>query len=238
MMEYFIKKNYRTNLDVIPYIDTLPRSSTYQYEIYKFARKIIKKHDLKNILDIGCGIGTKLYEIIYPVCEDIIGIDSSSDFINICKQEYSFGQWFIDDIEDKKIKLDRKFDIIISSDVIEHLVNPDNLLSYIRKFSNNDTFIIISTPERDLVRGIMSNGPPANKSHVREWNKMEFNKYIKSRGFDIIDHFVTFPKKKLSKTIMRTRPLEASRARTSQVILCKLSPVSSTPCPRRKLLLI
>ncbi len=213
MTEYFIKKNYRINLDVIPYMDTLPHSYYYQYEVYIFARKIIKKYDLKNILDIGCGIGTKLREIIYPVCEDIIGIDSSSDSINICKREYPFGQWFIDDIEDKKINLYRKFDTIISSDVIEHLVNPDKLLSYIREFSNSDTFIILSTPERDLERGKMSNGPPVNRSHVREWNQMEFNKYIKNRGFDIIDHFLTFPIKK---------PLDGTIMRTTQVILCKL----------------
>lgn len=200
------------NLDIVPYIDTLLHSYFYQYEVYKFARKIIIKHDLKNILDIGCGTGTKLYELINPVCEDITGIDVSSDSIKICNR-HSFGQWLIDDIEDKKIKLDRKFDTIISSDVIEHLVNPDNLLSYIREFSNSDTFIILSTPERDLERGKMSNGPPANKTHVREWNKMEFNKYIKSRGFDIIDHFLTFPMRK---------PFDVTIMRTTQVILCKL----------------
>lgn len=80
--------------------------------------------------------------------------------------------------------------MIICSDVIEHLVDPDILLSFLEK--SNFKFLILSTPERDSVqmkqRGLLWDGPPVNEAHVREWNFEEFEQYI-SYKFKIIDHF-------------------------------------------------
>jgi hypothetical protein len=59
----------------------------------------------------------------------------------------------------------------------------------------NFEVLIISTPDRELVykqekdKKFLS-GPPRNKAHVREWNFVEFEKYIGSK-FDIIKHEIT-----------------------------------------------
>ncbi len=192
MNNYYIKNNYKCNLEDkgknIVYLDNEKDSLIFQYEVYKFAQELIKKYNLKNVLDIGCGVGAKLNKLIYPVCKNIVGIDQKYA-IDFCKKKYSFGQWYFDDVENPVLELDKKFELIISSDVIEHLVDPDNLLNYIRKYADKDTFIILSTPERDLVRGKKSYGPPLNISHVREWNMIEFKKYIKSKKFNILNHF-------------------------------------------------
>ena len=181
---YFIKRGYKLNLDqegkAIPYLDCIEDSKSYQVAVYKFARKLIKEKKLKNILDIGCGYGLKLKKFILPVCQDIVGIDQQHA-ISFCKENYKFGMWCVDNIENPKLKLKRKFDLIISSDVIEHLVDPDKLLEYIKRFCYKNTIIILSSPERDIVRGKYSFGPPENKAHVREWNKREFYNYIKSK---------------------------------------------------------
>lgn len=193
MNNYFIKNGYRCNLtnsgNAIPYLDDSHTASLYQVKVYVFAKRLIKKYKLKNVLDIGCGFGVKLNKIIFPVCDNIVGIDTEHA-IDFCKQEYNFGRWFEDDIENSILKLNEKFDLVISSDVIEHLVDPDNLLYYIRKYSHNKTHIIISSPERDLVNGKNSYGPPLNRTHVREWNKTEFCNYIRRRNLTIIKHFL------------------------------------------------
>jgi SAM-dependent methyltransferase len=82
----------------------------------------------------------------------------------------------------------RRFDLIICADVIEHLVDPDVVLRWIRLFSKPTSRIVLSTPERDLRRGRRSLGPPENLGHVREWNSREFCAYLDSRGFDILQH--------------------------------------------------
>ena len=212
MNKYGISKFYICNVDLsgkaIPYLDSVEMASVYQYSVYMYAKDLMMEHGLLNILDIGCGTGVKLAEIIYPVCQDVTGIDTKH-CIDICKKQHHFGEWVADDIENPSLNLGKKFDLIIASDVIEHLIYPDLLLTYIKRCANEDTWIVISTPERDLVRGKRHFGPAPNKAHVREWNKAEFYGYIDASGFEILDHFLADSKKNVTD-------------RPTQVVLCRI----------------
>jgi len=219
--KYGIRRFYICNLDrrgkAIPYFPSAEAAATCQVSVYMFVRDLIVAHGLRNLLDIGCGTGVKLREIIYPVCQDITGIDTEHS-IAMCRQQVSFGRWLADDIEDSKLNLERTFDAIISADVIEHLADPDHLLAYIKRFADERTWIVISTPERDLVSGKRHHGPPPNTAHVREWNTSEFHRYIQAGGFEILDHFLTAAEKNAAD-------------KTSQVVLCRLKKTPGRGAP-------
>ena len=131
MNDYFIKNGYQCNLDgkggAIPFDDDETSAATYQVKVYRFAAELIRRHQLQTVLDIGCGYGLKLKEIIYPVCKNIVGIDREHA-VNYCVQNHHFGKWHEDDIDNPSLVFKDNFDLIIVSDVIEHLVNPDKLL--------------------------------------------------------------------------------------------------------------
>lgn len=166
----------------------------YQYQVYLFAKNLIKKQGLKSVIDLGCGLGTKLEKLIFPVCQDVYGIDSESA-IQYCQSHYNFGKFYVDNLEQPRLELNAIFDLVICADVIEHLLNPDNLLKFIHKISGPNTYIVFSTPERDKERGINHNGPPPNPEHVREWNMEEFRKYISNSGFNIVEQKIIPPLK-------------------------------------------
>ena len=157
----------------------------YQYHVYLYAKKLIMRKKLKTVIDIGCGSSIKLKNLIFPVCSDIFGIDQWPA-INYCRSHHSFGSFYIDNLENPQLELNTDFDLVICSDVIEHILNPDNLLSFIQEISRPDTYIIFSTPERDILRGPECNHSP-KAEHVREWNSVEFRNYLENRGFEIID---------------------------------------------------
>ena len=191
MKNYFIKENYkpnRSNSKLNEFYwndDRISRTHIYpQYHVYKFCQKLVKNNEIRLVLDIGCGKGEKLIKLIKPYCGEVYGIDEER-VINYCKLIYETNNFYAADIQKDEIELDKKFDLIISSDVIEHLIDPDKLISLIKKYSHEDTLIVISTPERDFLRGKDSLKPP-NKSHIREWNKKEFTKYLQSRGLKVI----------------------------------------------------
>lgn len=192
MDNFFIKDGYQVNEisknKAISYENKLNSAEHFQNKVYEYAKKIIRQQSFENVLDIGCGIGFKLYKIIHPIKKKltIVGIDGSKINIMRCR-EYPFGKWYIDDVEKPELILNKKFDLIIASDIIEHLFNPDHLIQYVKKFSHENTLILISTPERDILRGKNSFGPPTGH-HIREWSKKEFAKYLKSRGFEILKH--------------------------------------------------
>lgn len=192
--EYLIKEGYRCNLSPAPartrsFSRDVREISSYQVDVYRLARRIIKMNHLRSVLDIGCGFGEKLKEHVLPVCSDITGIDTEH-CISYCRRTYQFGKWLVDDIERPRPNPDRRYELVIAADVIEHLFNPDRLLDYIRNHSDENTRSLVSTTERDIVRGKLDPGPPANPAHVREWNWREFETYMGNFNLEILGHFL------------------------------------------------
>jgi len=195
----------------------------YQYHVYLRGRALIQQHTLQSVLDIGCGPAFKLETLIAPVCQDIVGLDEPG-IIDYCQSRFGFARFISYDIERAPFPLDRTFDLIICSDVIEHLVNPDKLLADIRSASTDKSLILLSTPERDELRGKGCMYSP-KAMHVREWNYDEFAAYLASRGFLIEEHTLVPPLKfnwsrelfELWFSQLRTRRNFAS----CQMVVCK-----------------
>lgn len=211
--------NNLANVQDNRYQDDEANSRKYQFEVYRLARNIIKKHNVKSVLDIGCGFGTKLAKLIYPLCHNIVGIDCEKS-VDYCKNTYNFGEWYIDNIESPTLSMHQKFDLIISSDVIEHMANPDSLIAYIRSFCHSKTIIILSTPERNALYGYDHAGPPYNSTHIREWSKQEFLTYLNMSQIMVVKHSLLLNMhtgflKDLIKKIIR-------KSHTNQVAICKL----------------
>jgi predicted TPR repeat methyltransferase len=92
------------------------------------------------------------------------------------------------------LKLDKKFDIIICADVLEHLINPWPCLEFTYNHLSDNGIVIFSTPDRDILRGISCTTSPHN-AHVREWNMDEFRKLLEFGHFNIINHKLIPPKR-------------------------------------------
>ena len=182
----------------------------YQHLIYEKAKDYINKYNLKTAVDVGCGFTTKLEKYVIPYCETVYGFDQLSAIEankkylnnNVILNECDFDN---ESTLNDAINLNIHPDLIICSDVIEHVVYPDILLNFIKNISTKDTIIIISTPERDLERGI-NNCKSNKKEHVREWNQSEFNNYIKYHNFEIIEHILmdksTTDNRKLNQVVV------------------------------------
>jgi len=142
MDNYHIKNGYITNAINITNDNVSDASywnkkrnlaaEVYQFPVYKFLSDYIEANNIEKVIDIGCGVGRKL-SYVYNENKNvkIIGIDQD-DPISYCKKTYDFGEWYVDDFEDSFLSENVKSKLILSSDVIEHLINPDLLLDYIK----------------------------------------------------------------------------------------------------------
>ncbi|MDN3667881.1 methyltransferase domain-containing protein [Echinicola jeungdonensis] len=210
---FFIKKGYKDNDTAKTYEtefvgeywndERIKTSSVYQYDVYKFAASLIKKKNYQIGIDLGCGPGTKGKWFLAPYLKELILIDQpncKSFALKALPKSFFYGV----DLENLSLNLENKADIIICADVIEHLSNPLPTLEFCRDSIKNNGIIIISTPERDILRGRNCFESP-HASHVREWNKDELNKLLEFIGLKIIDHKLLPPKKLtiLSKIIMK-----------------------------------
>jgi 2-polyprenyl-3-methyl-5-hydroxy-6-metoxy-1,4-benzoquinol methylase len=178
MKNYYIKENYTARLDNKDFDDT-KLTDEWQKEVYEYAKKIAEENNFKTVLDIGTGSGYKL--IKYFDSYDTLGIDIPKT-VSFLKEKYPTKSW-----SDQFTPV-AGYDLVICSDVIEHLPDPDLLLDLI--IQCNPKLVVLSTPERNLLYATDHSGPPFNKAHVREWTMVEFYNYVSSR-LDVLDHYIS-----------------------------------------------
>lgn len=192
MKNYFIKDGYKVRLENMFYNDTNMKDE-WQKEVYEYARKMYDIYGLKSVWDIGTGSGYKLLKNFSDA--DTLGTDLTPT-VNWLNKTYPDRKW------SDSFDVFHGYDMIICSDVIEHIPDPDPLLDTIEKA--NPKLIVFSTPERMLFpRGY--DGPPDNVCHVREWTFDEFGRYIDSR-FQVLEHFISNEKQATQCLLAAVRP--------------------------------
>ncbi|MCX5713511.1 MAG: class I SAM-dependent methyltransferase, partial [Candidatus Omnitrophica bacterium] len=94
------------------------------------------------ILDIGCYTADILNVIKEQV--DYLGIDSDKEALKIAKMR---GAKILEiDFEKQGIPLDQKFDIVIATEILEHLKDPQELLNQIKLLLKDDAVVLVSLP--------------------------------------------------------------------------------------------
>jgi len=167
------------------------RSLHFQAPVYRLAARRARQLGARVVVDIGTGSGDKFARFFgqIPNCS-LMGIDQQSG-IKLASRRFGNIQWIAGDLESAEVwtQLDRIMpDLVLCADVIEHVVDPEALLSRLRRYLRGGV-LIMSTPDRNLVEGNPPLGPPINPLHVREWTAPEFRKLVLRNGFSVVrDH--------------------------------------------------
>lgn len=112
--------------------------------------KLIKKYHAKDILDVGSRAGFLLFTALKRnVINSAVGIDIDSGFIDLTKRAtkiFGFtGLEFYNTLFEY-FEIDRKFDAVIMTDLLEHVIDPKVIIQRSRKFIKETGVIIISVP--------------------------------------------------------------------------------------------
>ncbi|MEN0045652.1 MAG: class I SAM-dependent methyltransferase [Bacteroidota bacterium] len=92
--------------------------------------QVMKLFAPASVVDVGCGIGTFLFAFKEAGVKDVLGIDGhwvNRDLLKKYLHDNEFMEW---DLE-KPIKMDKRFDLVISLEVAEHL-SPDSADSFVK----------------------------------------------------------------------------------------------------------
>jgi len=121
-------------------------------KISRFRRDaIINFIDIPNakILDIGCADGSMGMAIKNTIPSIVYGLDISKEAVEIARKRLDDAHEC--DIENWKFEwLDtikrNKYDYIILSEVLEHTVSPENILSRVQGILNREGYLLVTTP--------------------------------------------------------------------------------------------
>ena len=176
--------------------DGATQAHNYLYDDLKF---MIGSKKNKSILDIGCGNGEMANRLIAEGY-NIYGTDGSDTGIEIAKKRNA-DKFFVQDINSSLLPVelqDKKFNMIVSTEVIEHLYNPRGYIEFCKNIltSSGGGEMIISTPYhgylKNLAIAITGNFDKHftvlwDGGHIKFWSVDTLTQLLKESGFEVVE---------------------------------------------------
>jgi len=176
----------KLNREISHFEKNLHNDMKFIEKIYPLVQKNIN-HIEDKVIDVGCGSGILVSKLIKDTAlNNAFGCDFSSEKIIKCKAVHNISNFFVHDVYNK---FDEKYDVIVCTEVLEHLENPDDALINLLSSLNPRGKLIISVPDgrKDIFSG-----------HINFWSPESFNIYINklvntSCGeYDLQFHYIDF----------------------------------------------
>lgn len=180
---------------------------------YKFTKPFVTG---KDVIEFGCGYGAGAI-ILKKFFKSYLGLDIDHKAINYAKENICTPDKKIEFMtlsEFNKVNLGRKFDVALSFEVIEHILDTDWFLSFLKLLTKKNGKIILSTPN-----GLSSNGNKAlyrSQYHVKEYTPVEFLNILSSHGTARFYGERRIDKMDIKTLLNRTKALGDIKSKTEQ----------------------
>jgi 2-polyprenyl-3-methyl-5-hydroxy-6-metoxy-1,4-benzoquinol methylase len=148
------------------------------------------------ILDVGCGEGYVLQQLrAAGVTCPMQGIDFSETAIAEAQRRVPDATFTVGDVR-ALAETGRRYDLVLMTEVLEHLPNAQNMLSVLAQLSKRH--VVVSVPWEPFFRGLnflrgkhvwaLGNDP----EHIQHWSRREFRRLV-SEQLQVRDAPLVFP---------------------------------------------
>jgi ubiquinone/menaquinone biosynthesis C-methylase UbiE len=158
----------------------------------KQIRKILENNLSKKILDVGCHGGKLTSEIQKKLPKaQIDGIDISKQAISFAKQKYKKIHFKVGRAEKLPYKAN-SFNLVTCFEVLEHVPNPEIVISEISRVLKKRGQTIILVPSENLLFQMiwyfwthLGPGRVWHHTHVQKFDKQKLDELLQAKGFRI-----------------------------------------------------
>jgi O-antigen biosynthesis protein len=145
------------------------------YHRYAIVQQVVTG---KAVLDVACGEGYGS-SFMAEVATSVIGVDISAEAVQHASSTYKKSN--LEFLQGSATQLDfgnATFDVVVSFETIEHLLEQAQMLSEIRRVLRPDGFLIISSPNRPIYS---EESGEHNEFHVKELDFVEFDQLLRAQ---------------------------------------------------------
>jgi 2-polyprenyl-3-methyl-5-hydroxy-6-metoxy-1,4-benzoquinol methylase len=152
----------------------------------------------KRILDLGCGNGA-LCAALSRAGHEVVGCDPSETGIAVAQRAYPHIPFKSLSVYDDPAPLDGDpFDVVVSTEVIEHLFDPRSLPRFASRVLQPEGHLILSTPYHGYVKNLALSvagrwdrhlSPLWDGGHIKFWSRATLCQLVTEEGFDLV-HFI------------------------------------------------
>ncbi|MGE5215322.1 MAG: class I SAM-dependent methyltransferase [Nitrospirota bacterium] len=157
--------------------DDMKKYGPFSRHLRRIIKNMIRPLNFKSVLDVGCGQGSFLQELQseFPNIKPY-GIDISSSAVQLARSRLPGGRFWVMDITDDS--LDQQCDLVVCSEVLEHIPDDIGALQNLRKVTGK--YLLISTPQGRMRRFETQVG------HVRNYASGELVSKVEAAGFAVL----------------------------------------------------
>lgn len=156
--------------------------------------KLIAAHQPVNLLELGCGEGF-LLQVIRQRLPDltVLGLDNNQHALHVGRQLFPDLPLHHGDIY-RIDQLDHSWDMVVASEVLEHLERPANALQELCRVANR--YVVLSVPWEPWFRlGSLGRGKHLktlgnHPEHINQWTPSSFRKLV--GGYARIEQMMTW----------------------------------------------
>lgn len=137
---------------------------------------VLKKIGANSVLDVGCGNGALLSQLRKRMPLACTGVDLSEAVLSNNRKRFPQIQFYPLDIS--RAALSAKFDVVICSEVLEHIVDVDSALSNLCRMCGR--YLLITVPRGPVF--------PIDKAmgHVHHFTKDSLTQLLTSHGLEVL----------------------------------------------------
>ena len=181
--EFFLPPGYVARTTPEYFVDEDALGRTWQPHVYPLAAALARRAGASHVVDVACGRARKLVALQPEFLT--VGLDFGAN-LDYCRTYYDTGTWlevnlerpWADRVPDEVVEKS----VVVCSDVIEHLVDPSELVKGLAVLGGHAHAVLLSTPERVRTWGPAHMGPPPNPAHIREWSLDELARLAEHHG--------------------------------------------------------
>jgi len=161
-----------------------PKNQIHNAFMLRLLEDLLPQPNERRLLDFGCGGGQFLLEASQRGF-DPFGLEINKDLAEFVTDTYGFSvhQGVITDPEMSGMQ----FDVIVSSQVFEHLTDPKQSLKELVSHISRPGLILIEVPNLRHFREVLKKGSTMDDSHLFYFNTQSLTRMMTSAGLQIVE---------------------------------------------------
>ena len=166
--------------------------------LYPTLCRMLEGDKEKIILDLGCGNGA-VAAMLLDEGYKVYGLDASASGISIANGMHP-GRFFLHDISSDSLPIELRniaFDLVISTEVIEHLYAPREYMQRLRTIlADRGGEVILSTPYHGYLKNLalaLTNKLDSHFTvlwdggHIKFWSRSTLTRLLEEFGFEVTE---------------------------------------------------
>lgn len=159
--------------------------------------EILKALDVKRVMDIGTGNGA-LCARLESAGYQVVGVEPDKKGVDIARSSHPSIPFYNFGVEDNPAELlarEQEFDVVVSTEVVEHLYSPHFLPIYAKGVLRSGGYLVVTAPYhgylKNLALSIFAKWDKHHTvlwhgGHIKFWSRATLTRLLAENGFRVI----------------------------------------------------